>query len=170
MSFLWVVIFCLYSMGWMFEHNERRQIALQICFLSCLVCVILVRCPEINYKIAPLGFAAVDLMAFSLLFFFRFKALSVLVFTSFLCHVVAGLSILGGWLSFYPYYSHIMIVINIGILGILFHGSRGAGMVLELCRTIMDELPNSECRKNLARFESQIYNNELLQAIDKDFK
>jgi hypothetical protein len=170
MSIVWVIIFCLYAIGWKFEDNERRESALQVCFLSCLAGVILVRFPHLNTAIPSLGFAIVDFTAFVILFCMRFKVLSCLVFASVLIHITAYILTVGNFLSYLTYYSAILIFLNMGILSVLFVGSRGSSLVLEWYRYCVDAMPASQCRKNLARFESQLYNNELLQAIDKDFE
>jgi len=169
-SMVWVIIFCLYAVGWFFEDSERREIALQICFLSCLTCVVLVRFPELNYSIAPFGFAFVDLIAFALLFSFRFKVLSLLVGLSFLCHVLAGISLASDLPMIYYYYSHIMIAVNIGILSVLFINSRGSHLVMQCCRGAVALMPSSQCRKDLARLENDIYTLEIMQSIERDFK
>ena len=170
MSTVWVIIFCLYAIGWKSEDNERREAALQVCFISCLAGVILVRFPHLNTAIPSLGFALVDLTAFVILFCMKFKVLSSLVFASFIVHITAYTLTVGNLLSYLGYYSAILIILNMGILGVLFVGSRGFSLVLEWCGRCMDALPASECRKNLAKLENDVYNLEIMQSIERDFK
>lgn len=169
MSITWSIILLLYALGWLFEPNDRRQIATQICFMTCLTCVLLVRFPEYNFSLPSIGFFLIDFIGFIFLLIYGFRVLSLVFCASLLSHAGAAVSYLIGFHSFFEIYNPIMVFINIVVLGVLFCGSRGFDLVLELYRILMDVMPDSHHRKKMRRLQNELYNCELLRDIKKDF-
>ena len=169
MTIEWTIILLLYGVGWLFERCERREIALQICALSYLSCVLLVRFPEYNFNIPYLGYAVINFIGLMSLIMYGFRSLSWLFLSSLILHTIAAAAYLISFNSFFAIYSPIILILNMGILAVLCVGSTGFNLVFQFLGSHVCILCDKSARSRMARIQNQLYNTQLLKDIEKDF-